>query len=159
MNSKVFSSIFCGFLIFFSFMSDTYATKEATQDDRPVIGILTSGGDCSGLNSIIYAVYKRATALGYKVIGFRHGVHGMIQDDYIVLNDEICTPDLLKESGTVLKANNKELKDKSGKPISKEQGDRLIIEEYKKLYWWRRKYRCHEEPGEKRSVLKYSRHT
>ncbi len=50
----------------------------AISAEKPRIGILTSGGDCSGLNSTIYATYKKATDLGYEVIGFKHGVHGLV---------------------------------------------------------------------------------
>jgi hypothetical protein len=37
---------------------------------RPTIGILTSGGDCPGLNAVIRAATKSAIRLGYDVVGF-----------------------------------------------------------------------------------------
>ncbi len=37
------------------------------------IGILTSGGDCPGLNAVIRGTYKAARQLGYEVIGFQRG--------------------------------------------------------------------------------------
>jgi len=38
------------------------------------IGILTSGGDCPGLNAVIRAVTKKAIhEYGYEVIGFKDG--------------------------------------------------------------------------------------
>ena len=46
--------------------------------DRPRIGILTSGGDCPGLNAVIRAATKSAFWLGYDVVGFRDGFEGMI---------------------------------------------------------------------------------
>lgn len=40
------------------------------------IGILTGGGDVPGLNSCIKAVVRRATELGWEVLGFRRGWAG-----------------------------------------------------------------------------------
>ena len=42
------------------------------------IGILTSGGDCAGLNAVIRAVTLRATnEYGWKVYGLRDGTLGL----------------------------------------------------------------------------------
>jgi 6-phosphofructokinase len=43
------------------------------------IGILTSGGDCPGLNAIIRAVVKCATHLGWEVYGIPYGTDGFIR--------------------------------------------------------------------------------
>jgi len=40
------------------------------------LGILTGGGDVPGLNSCIKAVVRRATELGWEVLGFRRGWAG-----------------------------------------------------------------------------------
>ena len=45
---------------------------------KGVIGILTGGGDCPGLNPAIRAVTIRAIREGYKVIGIRRGWAGTI---------------------------------------------------------------------------------
>ena len=37
------------------------------------IGILTSGGDCPGLNAVIRAVVHRATGYGWQVLGIKEG--------------------------------------------------------------------------------------
>ena len=43
------------------------------------IGILTSGGDCAGLNAVIRAVVHRAAdAYGWQVIGIRNGTAGLL---------------------------------------------------------------------------------
>jgi 6-phosphofructokinase len=45
------------------------------------IGILTSGGDCGGLNAIIRAVTLRATsAYVWEVVGIRNGSMGLLRD-------------------------------------------------------------------------------
>lgn len=42
------------------------------------IGILTSGGDCPGLNAVIRAVVKCATGRGWQVYGIPYGTQGLI---------------------------------------------------------------------------------
>lgn len=43
------------------------------------IGILTSGGDCPGLNAIIRAVVKYASLKGWEVLGIPHGTDGFFE--------------------------------------------------------------------------------
>ncbi len=43
------------------------------------IGILTSGGDCAGLNAVIRAVVNRAARkYRWQVMGINHGTDGLI---------------------------------------------------------------------------------
>ncbi|MBE6447457.1 MAG: ATP-dependent 6-phosphofructokinase [Alphaproteobacteria bacterium] len=107
--------------------------KSVFKKSRKRIGILTSGGDCSGLNAIIYAAYKKAKALGYEVIGFKYGVHGVIHNQYIVLDDRICNADILQKSGTLLKSSTKVLTDNNGKLLSKAEADCEIIKRYHEM--------------------------
>ncbi len=51
------------------------------------IGILTSGGDCCGLNAVIEAVVKAGTSKGYEVIGYKMGYDGLYNNDYVVLDN------------------------------------------------------------------------
>ena len=76
-------------------------------DDRPRIGILTSGGDCPGLNAVIRAVTKTGFWLGYQVIGFRQGFEGLIDPiRYEVLSPQ-RTSGILVQGGTILGSTNK----------------------------------------------------
>ena len=44
------------------------------------IGLLTSGGDCGGLNAVIRAVALRAaSAYGWEVLGIRNGSMGLLR--------------------------------------------------------------------------------
>ena len=43
------------------------------------IGVLTSGGDCAGLNAAIRAVVLHADALGWEVIGIEDGTLGLLE--------------------------------------------------------------------------------
>lgn len=47
-------------------------------DTRKRIGILTSGGDCPGLNAVIRAVVKCASRRGWDVFGIPYGTDGFI---------------------------------------------------------------------------------
>lgn len=76
------------------------------------IGILTSGGDCAGLNAIIRAVTLRAhTYYGWKIIGLRQGTAGMLTRPikHLVLdpNSGLFDHGLLRLGGTVLGTTNK----------------------------------------------------
>ena len=42
------------------------------------IGILTGGGDVPGLNPCIKAMTRRASELGWEVVGFRRGWSGLL---------------------------------------------------------------------------------
>ena len=66
------------------------------------IGVLTSGGDCPGLNAAIRGVGKAARDIyGMEVIGFRDGFRGLMQDRYIRLDDAALSG-ILTLGGTIL---------------------------------------------------------
>ncbi len=66
------------------------------------IGILTSGGDCPGLNAAIRGTGKAAIEeFGMSVIGFRDGFRGLIQDRVLrISGDELAG--ILTDGGTIL---------------------------------------------------------
>lgn len=71
------------------------------------IGILNSGGDCPGLNAVIYGVVGAAHQLGWEVIGFRDGFEGLLPPgDFMVLEPH-AMPGILKQGGTILGTTNK----------------------------------------------------
>ncbi|PHS15973.1 MAG: 6-phosphofructokinase [Blastopirellula sp.] len=71
------------------------------------IGILTSGGDCPGLNAVIRGAVKSANRLGYDVVGFLKGYEGLVDPvQYIPLNDK-NTRGILSRGGTILGSTNK----------------------------------------------------
>jgi 6-phosphofructokinase 1 len=79
----------------------------AELDERPRIGILTSGGDCPGLNAVIRGVTKSAYWLGYQVIGFRNGFEGLIDPIQCQRLTPEVTSGILVEGGTILGSTNK----------------------------------------------------
>ena len=74
---------------------------------RRRIGILTGGGDCSGLNAVIRGVTKLALATGdFEVVGFLDGYRGLTVGDYTMLEDATVS-NLLDRGGTMLGSSNK----------------------------------------------------
>lgn len=70
------------------------------------LGILTSGGDCPGLNAVIRGVVKAADQLGYECVGFLKGYEGLVDPVcYIPLNPK-NTAGILTQGGTILGSTN-----------------------------------------------------
>lgn len=65
------------------------------------IGILTSGGDCPGLNAAIRGVAKAAMHYGISVVGVQDGFRGLVENRTMPL-DARSVSGLLTEGGTLL---------------------------------------------------------
>ena len=65
------------------------------------IGILTSGGDCPGLNAAIRAVVKPALTAGIKVVGIHDGFRGLVENRTVLLEDPMVSG-ILAMGGTIL---------------------------------------------------------
>lgn len=70
------------------------------------IGILTSGGDCPGLNAVIRGVTKPALDHGLEVIGILDGFEGMVEGKGIELTNKDVSG-ILSQGGTILGSSNK----------------------------------------------------
>jgi ATP-dependent phosphofructokinase / diphosphate-dependent phosphofructokinase len=71
------------------------------------IGILTSGGDCPGLNAVIYSAVRAAHKLGWEVLGFSDGYEGLLSPvRYRTLNLG-NTSGIMAAGGTILGTTNK----------------------------------------------------
>ena len=70
------------------------------------IGILTGGGDCSGLNAVIRALTVSAISKGISVLGIQEGFEGLIFDNTQEL-DLRSVRDILPQGGTILGTTNK----------------------------------------------------
>ena len=74
------------------------------------IGILTSGGDCGGLNAVIRAVTSRAiNEYGWRVFGIKDGTLGLMRNplDIIELKLSHFDGNLMRMGGTFLGTSNK----------------------------------------------------
>src|SRR5213082_252883 len=102
-----------------------YSKKIALSDVtemKPRIGVLTSGGDCPGLNAVLRGVVLAAEKLGWEVIGFRDGFEGLLRPgDHVVL-DRKSTEGIMALGGTIIGTTNR------GHFVAKVgAGDRTII--------------------------------
>ena len=71
------------------------------------IAIMTAGGDCAGLNSVIKSVVMSAANKGMKVIGILDGYIGFVEGKYIHL-DKRSVYNIENQGGTILGSSNKE---------------------------------------------------
>lgn len=75
--------------------------------NKKVIGVLTGGGDCPGINAVIRAVAKAAIAhRGWQVTGFRDGYAGLVLRNSIELTN-VSVSGILNTGGTILGTSNK----------------------------------------------------
>jgi len=96
------------------------------------IGILSSGGDCPGINATIRGVGKTAVNhYGMDVIGICDGFQGLLHKEYIPLDDKSLSG-LLSLGGTILGTS----REKPFKKILNGNDDtkpQTIVENYKQL--------------------------
>lgn len=71
------------------------------------IAIMTAGGDCAGLNSVIKSVVMSAINKGIKVVGILDGYIGFVEGKYMNL-DRHSVYNIETEGGTILGSSNKE---------------------------------------------------
>lgn len=65
----------------------TSPKKEKNRPPLNRIAVLTSGGDCSGMNACIRSIARTALCRGIEVYGFRKGYQGVMNNDYINLDN------------------------------------------------------------------------
>lgn len=68
---------------------------------KSTIGVLTSGGDCPGMNAAYRAVVRVGLSKGYRVVAFRWGYKGLIEGDARAVS-YLDVADILQRGGTVL---------------------------------------------------------
>ena len=74
---------------------------EDFHDTIKTVGVLTSGGDASGMNAAIRAVTRTAFASGLKVRGIRRCFHGLLKY-YIIDLSSRDVSDTIQKGGTIL---------------------------------------------------------
>ena len=89
------------------------------------VGVLTGGGDCPGLNSVIRAVVRYAIQGGYQVVGIKNGWKGLIEKDTVDL-DLKAVSGILPKGGTILGTSRTN-------PYKKEDDIKNARQNYKQL--------------------------
>ena len=96
------------------------------------LAILTSGGDCSGMNAAIRAAARTAVANDIEMIGYHKGFAGLLKNDYQVL-DTRAVSGVLQRGGTFLQsARSPEFRTEEGRRkaldnLMKERVEGLIV--------------------------------
>jgi phosphofructokinase-like protein len=93
------------------------------------IGILTSGGDCPGLNAVIRgAVLKGIAIHGHEFVGFLDGWRGVVEGDIIEIPRTLVRG-IAKQGGTILGTSRTNPFENNGGPaVIKAHMDRLGID-------------------------------
>ncbi|SHF07852.1 6-phosphofructokinase [Desulforamulus putei] len=92
------------------------------------IGVLTSGGDASGMNSCIRAVVRKAIYHGLEVIGIRRGYSGFIDADMGPMNLS-SVADIIGRGGTILHtARSERFMTREGRAMAMENVERFGIQ-------------------------------
>lgn len=89
------------------------------------IGILTGGGDCPGLNSVIRAIVRKAILDNQEVVGLRYGWKGLIEKETLPLNIRSVSG-ILPRGGTILGTSRTN-------PYKKEGNAKKVIANFKEL--------------------------
>jgi len=72
------------------------------------LAILTSGGDCAGLNAVMRAIVFRADRLDWEVIGIENGTAGLLEQPYAIreLKPADFEGHVMRLGGTILGTTN-----------------------------------------------------
>ena len=74
---------------------------------KPRIGVLTSGGDCPGLNAVLRGVALAAEKLNYEVLGFLDGFEGLLPPGRFMVLDRRSTSGIMPRGGTLIGTTNR----------------------------------------------------
>src|SRR3989475_13135384 len=69
---------------------------------KPRVGVLTSGGDCPGVNAVLRGVVLAAEKLGSEVVGFRDGFEGLRPPGNHVILDRQSANGMMALGGTII---------------------------------------------------------
>lgn len=71
------------------------------------IGVLTSGGDCPGLNAVLRGIVRAAERLNWEIIGFIDGYEGMLPPVRTMDLNRKTTAGIMHLGGTMIGTTNK----------------------------------------------------
>lgn len=89
------------------------------------IGILSGGGDCSGINAVIRAVVRKALLEGCEVVGIKNGWKGLIENDAMRLDIDSVSG-ILARGGTILGTSRTN-------PYKKEGDVKRLVDNYNQM--------------------------
>ncbi len=71
------------------------------------IGVLTSGGDCPGLNAVLRGIALAAEKLEFEVLGFLDGFEGLLEPGNYRVLDRRSTSGIMPRGGTIIGTTNR----------------------------------------------------
>jgi 6-phosphofructokinase 1 len=84
------------------FLAETVMVFVEVTMAKKVIGVLTGGGDCPGLNPAIKAVVKKALETEYRVVGIKEGWLGLVDEIEPIDLDRDTVRHIDRQGGTIL---------------------------------------------------------
>lgn len=66
------------------------------------IAVITSGGDCPGMNAALRGIVRAGIAKGLSIVGFYHGYRGILQDEFIEFQSS-TVGGIISSGGTILR--------------------------------------------------------
>ena len=94
------------------------------------IAVIVGGGDCSGVNSVCYALTKKASKSNFRVIGVKRGIYGFLQNEFVEFDEQTCSTDWLYTAGSIIKTGAMGAKDRNGRKISEQKAIDALICKY-----------------------------
>lgn len=92
------------------------------------VGLITSGGDAPGMNACVRAVVRCASQFGIEVIGFKHGYEGILDKQFLILNNE-SVAQIIQRGGTMLKtARSRRFYEKEQRAVAAENLKEMGVE-------------------------------
>lgn len=84
------------------------------------IGVLTSGGDCPGLNAVLRAIVRKSLQLNYETIGILNGWKGLFDEEYVPLGIKEVSG-IIHRGGTIIGTSR-------FSPFEQKNGKKILIE-------------------------------
>lgn len=88
------------------------------------IGVLTSGGDCPGLNAVLRGIVRKSMSYDYRIIGILNGWKGLIDEDYLELG--------LKEVSGIINRGGTIIGTSRYNPFMEKEGKNLLLDKVQK---------------------------
>jgi len=80
-----------------------FSKNDGASNRMKRIGVLTSGGDCSGMNACVRSIVRTALSRGIEVYGFKKGYQGLLDNDYRSLTSQDVSG-IIGRAGTFLQS-------------------------------------------------------
>lgn len=88
------------------------------------VGVLTSGGDCPGLNAVLRGIVRKSMHYDYKIIGILNGWKGIFDEDYMLLGIKEVSG-IIHRGGTIIGTSR-------FNPFTETNGKKTLLEKMKR---------------------------